>query len=151
MSFNIEMATIKCFFRYCHDLSKIINMNFLIFQRKVKRDIHVHVDQYKGNLILHLTEILVLQFILTSPKDISDEIYSLQRRKLMFAMFITRVVNILYNNNKIWNIYCQQFLYLNIKVYQTEQYIGRITAALKVKTDIIANITVRSIGYVETF
>ena len=150
MSFNIEMATIKCFFRYCHDLSKI-NMNFLIFQRKVKRDIHVHVDQYKGNLILHLTEILVLQFILTSPKDISDEIYSLQRRKLMFAMFITWVVNILYNNNKIWNIYCQQFLYLNIKVYQTEQYIGRITAALKVKTDIIANITVRSIGYVETF
>ena len=151
MSFNIEMATIKCFFRYFHDLSKIINMNFLIFQRKVKRDIHVHVDQYKGNLILHLTEILVLQFILTSPKDISDEIYSLQRRKLMFAMFITWVVNILYNNNKIWNIYCQQFLYLNIKVYQTEQYIGRITAALKVKTDIIANITVRSIGYVETF
>jgi len=64
-------------------------MNFLIFQHKVKRDIHVHVDQYKGNLILHLTEILVLQFILTSPEDISDEIYSLQRRKLMFAMFIT--------------------------------------------------------------
>ena len=94
MSFNIEMATTKCFFpfnfaSYCHDLSKIINMNFLIFQHKVKRDIHVHVDQYEGNLILHLTGILVLQFILTSPEDISDEIYSLQRRKLMFAIFIT--------------------------------------------------------------